>query len=284
MANRRGKFHLFLSCIPHKISLQPCFITDCNPKRMNLSREPITNRARGQKLRRSLWVRLFELVRLRLLSSSSAEDAAAAVDAKVTSRQHACSGLLMTSPGDIISDGRGLVEGVWAAVAESNTASNSEREKDSYTLHKASRGSVKISLRFLPKLLELQEISIKKTEELHLRDLRRKGQEFERNGAFRAHIYPSFFGSCTEPVSFLLKSDQSRSVSTPSLRRPERSVLNACDSRSYITLRLEPLRMDSPMPVRPEKDNDIISLSRLIQSAIKHSRTQKKNAVSEQHS
>lgn len=31
MANRRGKFHLFLSCIPHKISLQPCFITDCNP-------------------------------------------------------------------------------------------------------------------------------------------------------------------------------------------------------------------------------------------------------------
>lgn len=117
-------------------------------QRMNVSREPITNRARGQKQRRSSWVRLFELVRLRLLSSSSAEDAAAAADAKVTSRQHACSGLLMTSPGDIISDGRGLVEGVWAAVAERNTASNSEREKDSYTLHKASRGSVKIS-RFL---------------------------------------------------------------------------------------------------------------------------------------
>ncbi|KAK2872189.1 hypothetical protein Q8A67_022086 [Cirrhinus molitorella] len=46
------------------------FITDfgAESQHMNLSREPITNRARGQKQRRSSWLRLFELARLRLLS------------------------------------------------------------------------------------------------------------------------------------------------------------------------------------------------------------------------
>lgn len=91
---------------------------------------------------------------------------------------------------------------------------------------------------FVSEIVELQEISIRQTEELHLSSIHRKGHEFERNGAFRAHIYPSFVAACSEPVSFLLKSDQSRSVSTPSLRRPERSVLFACDGqrcRSYIT-------------------------------------------------
>ncbi|KAL1253533.1 hypothetical protein QQF64_018226 [Cirrhinus molitorella] len=79
MAQRRGKFHLSLSLFlsrtltsrshSSQTSLQS-FITDfgAESQHMNLSREPITNRARGQKQRRSSWLRLFELARLRLLS------------------------------------------------------------------------------------------------------------------------------------------------------------------------------------------------------------------------
>ncbi|RXN07893.1 hypothetical protein ROHU_025975 [Labeo rohita] len=183
--------------------------------------------------------------------------------AEAMSRRRARGGLLMTSRADIISaDGRGPLEGVRPARNDRNRIKKHEsyikRAEDFIQMRTVSRGfsDSPLTSRFRTGTVKAQpqirsrlnlkrpfkrtpeEISIRQTEELHLSSIHRKGHEFERNGAFRAHIYPSFVAACSEPVSFLLKSDQSRSVSTPSLRRPERSVLFACDGqrcRSYIT-------------------------------------------------
>ncbi len=64
MEMRGGKFHLFLSGTLAFLSNITSVMFRPRSQHMNLSREPITNRARGQKQRRPSWLRLI-LMQLR---------------------------------------------------------------------------------------------------------------------------------------------------------------------------------------------------------------------------